>query len=311
MPTEPFRNDYPVNDYRVDPIYTRMTLPRGTADDRSSLPSVQDLFGQLSTTSHFKVSMFLGDAGSKENADKDLNSWLISCGVLGDTSNYQSLKYEFMCHSTTLPGATMRTFDEYGSRQGITERFPVTRDYEPITMEFYVDAKEYGIIRLFEEWLNFINPLYTSRGRATSGSRAGSTSSKENFSSNNFYRLRYPNTYTRDIAVTKFERDLIVENGTVRSTPSMLTYKFINAYPISLTALPVSYEVSTITKTSVTFNYERYVILNHGGKGGEAEYQFDPPNKARTQNGETIVTSSPNVVNGSTNQSPSTNLPRT
>lgn len=311
MPTEPFRSDYPGNAYRVDPIYVRMTLPRGTNDDRSNLPSVQQLFGQLSTTSHFKVTLFMGDSGGTGNPDEDINSWLVSCGVLGDRENYSSLKYEFMCHSTTLPGSTLRLVDEFGSRQGITEKFPIVRDFSELTMDFYVDANGYGIIRFFEEWLNFINPLYTNSGRAVKGSRRGSTSAEPNFEDSNFYRLRYPDSYRRDISVTKFERDIIVENGVVRSTPSMITYKFINAYPVNLTAMPVSYEVSTITKTSVTFNYERYVVLNHGGTGGEAEYQFTPPNTARTQNGDNIVLANPTIVTGSTNQNPNNNLPRT
>ena len=41
----------------------------------------------------------------------------------------------------------------------------------------------------------------------------------------------------------------------------MLTYKMLNAYPTNLTALPVTYEGSTVTKTTVTFAYDRYVIL--------------------------------------------------
>ena len=58
---EPFRYDYPSNRYRVDPIYLRMTLPRSTNDGRGALPSVQDLFGELSVTSQFKVSLFFGE----------------------------------------------------------------------------------------------------------------------------------------------------------------------------------------------------------------------------------------------------------
>jgi hypothetical protein len=33
---EPFRPDFPANQYRVDPIYARMTLPRNTNDGRGS-----------------------------------------------------------------------------------------------------------------------------------------------------------------------------------------------------------------------------------------------------------------------------------
>ena len=288
---EPFRPDFPANQYRVDPIYARMTLPRNTNDDRASLPSVRELFGELSVTSQFKVTLFFGDTASTRDADRDINSWLVSCGVLG--SNLQSLRYEFMCNETSLPGASLSMLEETGSRQGIVERFPNRRDFPEITMTFYVDA-EYGIIRLFEEWLNFINPLYSESGRLVSGNPRGGVGQ---FFDDQFFRFRYPNTYKRDVAITKFERDIFVNPNTkdVEKTPSMLTYKFLNAFPTNLTALPVTYEGSTITKTTVSFNYDRYVILNHFGTG-ENRYE----NTTTTSNGESISLSTPNITWGNT-----------
>lgn len=267
---EPFRADYPTNPYRVDPIYIKMTTPRNTNDGRGSLPSVQDLFGELSVTSQFKVSLFFGESVGTANADRDINAWLTSCGIFSESLS--SLRYEFMCHSAVLPGSSLSLFEENGSRQGISEKFPMIRDFPEVTLEFYVDA-EYGIIRLFEEWLNFINPLYSTSGnnqrsdRTRSGSFRGSTSRRESFDANNYYRMRYPEDYKRKIAITKFERDIDVREGNVVSTPAMLTYEFINAFPTNLTALPVSYEGSTITKTTVTFTYDRYVVLKHLGTG--------------------------------------------
>ena len=288
---EPFRPDFPANQYRVDPIYARMTLPRNTNDDRASLPSVRELFGELSVTSQFKVTLFFGDTASTRDADRDINSWLVSCGVLG--SNLQSLRSEFMCNETSLPGASLSMLEETGSRQGIVERFPNRRDFPEITMTFYVDA-EYGIIRLFEEWLNFINPLYSESGRLVSGNPRGGVGQ---FFDDQFFRFRYPNTYKRDVAITKFERDIFVNPNTkdVEKTPSMLTYKFLNAFPTNLTALPVTYEGSTITKTTVSFNYDRYVILNHFGTG-ENRYE----NTTTTSNGESISLSTPNITWGNT-----------
>lgn len=267
---EPFRPDYLANKYRVDPIYARMTLPRGTDDNRGALPSVQDLFGELSVTSQFKVSLHLGDVYPTTNSDSDINAWLVTCGVLGNLSNTQtqmlnSLRYEFMCNETFLPGAALSMFEETGSRQGIVERFPNRRDFPDLTMTFYVDA-QYGIIRLFEEWMNFINPLYNTSGRLRSGNPRGGV---DRFEKWEYFRFRYPDTYKRMLSVTKFERDFATDPNTNRisQTPSMLTYRFVNAFPTNLTALPVTYEGSTITKTTVTFNYDRYVILNHSGTG--------------------------------------------
>jgi hypothetical protein len=291
---EPFRPDFPANQYRVDPIYARMTLPRNTNDDRAALPSVRELFGELSVTSQFKVTLFLGDTYPDKNSDSDINAWLITAGVLGGLlpdagSTYlNGLRYEFMCNETSLPGVSLSMAEETGSRQGIVERFPVRRDFPEITMTFYVDA-EYGIIRLFEEWMNFINPLYNTKGRLFKANPRGGVAQ---FGDNQFFRFRYPDTYKRDIAITKFERDIFIDPNTrdVTRTPSMLTYKFINAFPTNLTALPLTYEGSTITKTTVSFVYDRYVILNHFGTG-QNQYANEPV----TENGETISLSTPTV----------------
>jgi hypothetical protein len=298
---EPFRPDYPANQYRVDPIYARMTLPRNTNDDRASLPGVRDLFGELSVTSQFKVTLYLGDTYPTTNSDSDINAWLVTCGVLGSNlfnggaSYLNSLRYEFMCNETSLPGASFSMLEETGSRQGMVERFPNRRDFPDVTMTFYVDA-EYGIIRLFEEWMNFINPLYTTKGRLTSGNPKGGVGQ---FGDEQFFRFRYPNTYKRNLAISKFERDFFIDPNirNVEKTPSMLTYKFINAFPTNLTALPVTYEGSTITKTTVTFNYDRYVVLNHFGTG-QNNYQ----NTNTTENGDTISLTAPSLSWGNNTQ---------
>ena len=67
-----------------------------------------------------------------------------------------------------------------------------------------------------------------------------------------FYRMNFPNNYkTENLYITKFERDYVGRN---------LVYKFINAYPISIISMPVSYDSSQLLKCTVSFNYSRYVI---------------------------------------------------
>ena len=46
---------------------------------------------------------------------------------------------------------------------------------------------------------------------------------------------------------------------------NLLTYQFIDAFPTNITALPLSYEGSTITKTTINFSYTRYTTLKHTG----------------------------------------------
>jgi hypothetical protein len=245
------------NTYRVDPLYVKMTTPRDMGG--SSLPSVQEMFGNVSLTSQFKVNMFLG--GSNGAQDGNLLEYLNKCGITNNIS--KTFTYDFMCAEAVLPGATFDVGEESGSRQGIIERFPNRRIFSDFNLTFYVDS-EYNIIRLFEEWMNFINPIYTKDGEQIPNPR-GQVGYEQ---SENYYRFKYPDQYKRIISITKFERDFLSNPNNPKSTTetqNLLTYQFIDAFPTNITALPLSYEGSTITKTTINFSYTRYTVIKHKG----------------------------------------------
>ena len=50
--------------------------------------------------------------------------------------------------------------------------------------------------------------------------------------------------------ISKFEKNL----------DRALSYQFINAFPKSITPIPVTYGNADILKVSVSFNYDRYVV---------------------------------------------------
>jgi hypothetical protein len=247
------------NTYRVDPLYVKMTTPRDMGG--SSLPSVQQMFGNLSLTSQFKVNMFLGAATDAKGGDQDLVSYLKDCGITNEQS--KTFTYDFMCAEAVLPGATFDVGEESGSRQGIIERFPNRRIYSDFNLTFYVD-NEYNIIRLFEEWMNFINPINRSSGPQTAQD-SGQVGFEDRF---NYFRFKYPNKYKKIISITKFERDFLLNPNNPYSptnNQNLLTYQFIDAFPTNITALPLSYEGSTITKTTINFSYTRYTTIKHAG----------------------------------------------
>ena len=64
------------------------------------------------------------------------------------------------------------------------------------------------------------------------------------------YRFNYPKTYKSQIFVTKFEKNL---------SDKQMTYGFIDAFPLNLISMPVSYAQSEVLKLSVSFAYTRYV----------------------------------------------------
>jgi len=178
---------------------------------KTSMDNVKDnVFKALSLTSQFKVSLFLsignGSITNAKQGDRTLLNHLDSCGLLKDNSDLD--KYDFLCSEAVLPGSTFDMAEEYGSRQGIIERFPTRRIYSDFNLTFYVDA-DYSLIRLFEEWMNFIDPLYAKNGNQVLEYQGSPTGQAGNYylDSNDFYRFKYPNTYKKLIGITKFERN--------------------------------------------------------------------------------------------------------
>jgi len=55
------------------------------------------------------------------------------------------------------------------------------------------------------------------------------------------------------------------EPGGPTITQPTITYRMIDSFPTNITALPLSYEGSTITKTTVSFSYARYLIEKNNG----------------------------------------------
>ena len=81
------------------------------------------------------------------------------------------------------------------------------------------------------------------------------TGDKSPIDSTYTYRSRYSEDYVspQGLRVRKFEKDFEVSN-------SILEYTFINSYPFSISAIPISYESSDLLKCTVSFSYLRYVV---------------------------------------------------
>jgi len=236
--------------------YIKQSDSRQSRDRRSILlPGIVDMLGALSVTSQFKVSLHL----TKGLGNATLMDHLTKVGVLDSIPDIVS--YDFFCSDASLPGASFDSSQEVGSRQGIIENFPTKRIYPPFEMTFYVD-NEYKIIRLFEEWMNFINPLYSYNGIAeVTGIGQGDYKNRPDF-----FRMRYPDEYKRIISITKFERNFRKNGSSNLNDMTKITYRMIDAYPDQLNSIPVMYEGSIVTKTTVRFLYNRYVIEYNKGK---------------------------------------------
>ena len=164
---------------------------------------------------------------------------------------------ELLCHETALPGTSFSTHEVTNDYAGSREKMAYRRQYdETIDMTFYVD-KEYNVIEFFEGWVDYMS------GMNIDNPNSGDT--REMYrSSAATYRMNYPSTYRTPIQVTKFEKNL---------TDAQMTYEFVDAFPLNIISIPVSYEQSDVLKLSVSFAYTRYVrfrskqgLLNNYGE---------------------------------------------
>ena len=96
--------------------------------------------------------------------------------------------------------------------------------------------RHYRQIQLFETWIGYI------------------VNEQNSEDPNYFYRVNFPNSYKRNIWITKFERDLNNNNP----VPN-LKYTFINAYPVSIDQMSVTYEGAQVLRCTVNFNFSRYL----------------------------------------------------
>ena len=188
-------------------------------------------------TSHFEV---------KIPTPRGLSSnYLIENGV-----RYDQDKLNLLCSEALLPGSNLATHDITGDYHGATHRHAYRRLFDDtISLTFYVDAENYLPIRYFETWMKYI----VGEQMAESDGRPGVESEEY------FYRMNYPDLYIckQGLEVTKFERSTGGGEGT---RADQMTYKFVNAFPISVNSMAVSYDSSSLLKCSVNFSYVRYFI---------------------------------------------------
>jgi hypothetical protein len=192
-------------------------------------------------TSHFECSF---------NPPGEVRKWINQRTSAGIGNGYNDNLISLSCSEASLPGSSLATHEINNDFTGVTERHVYRRQYDDrADFTFYVDH-DYNVLQFFENWMSYIVGEEISGGVLV-----------PNYS----YRVNFPDDYKTEIYIKKFERDY---SGRV------LQYRFLNAYPISINSMPVSYDSSQLLKCTVSFNYSRYVI-----GGGEV---LVPPKEAQT-----------------------------
>jgi hypothetical protein len=220
---------------------------RSVADIKSGLL-------QPALTSHYEILIGLPPG--------DFSNYLSQNGI---TWGISQDSIQLACSDAVLPGSNFATTDLNGDFTGVTERHAYRRVYDDrIDLSFYVqvsDKDSYASIRFFEIWMKFI----------TNESIAGDNSVVSPYF---YYSVKYPSQYYGNLSITKFER----QNYTNR----LLSYNFINVYPISIASMPISFDTANLLKVTVSFSYIRYYI--QGMNGQSSTTPLTPAQQAAANN---------------------------
>ena len=195
---------------------------------RITMQDVKEKLGKLSITNQYQVNFSI--------LKKTITDYLESIGI-DNAKDFLSRDAGILCSDASLPASAFATGEVKDNFMGIPQEFAHTRLYTDIDFTFYVD-QDYTSLRIFEGWMDYI---------ASGADNDGIGPGQRGF----YRRFKYPNDYKCDtMSITKFEKNL----------GRTLLYEFVNAFPKSITPIPVNYGTADLLKVTVSFNYDRYVV---------------------------------------------------
>ena len=186
------------------------------------------LMGPLAQTNHFLVTI--------SSLTPEVEGYLQSYTRASDVRRFLSERSGILCSDASLPTTAYATAEVRDNFMGVPQQYAHTRIYTDIDFTFYVD-EDYNLLKIFEGWMEYIS----------SGADTGLNVQHKSY----YRRMRYPDSYKcNTLYINKFEKDF-------RRT---MRYQFINAFPKSMSSVPVSYGPADVLKVTVSFNYDRYIV---------------------------------------------------
>jgi hypothetical protein len=147
------------------------------------------------------------------------------------TSNASLSRYlALQCETAELPGKTLMTQD--AKVYGPTFKVPYLTQYNDITLGF-LSTNDFYERKLFDRWLEAINPSDTNNLRFAKGEST---------------------RYMTNIKVIQYD-DFIKQ---------IYAVELIDAFPIGVSAQPLSWSEDNFHRVSVQFSYQKYRVIYDG-----------------------------------------------
>ena len=195
-----------------------------------TMTQAKQTFGNVAFNNHYIVNF--------SSLKPTIIRYLERSTGFSDIDEFISRTSGLLCSDASLPASAFATAEVKDNFMGIPQEFAHTRLYTDIDFTFYVD-NNYTMLRFFEGWMDYIS--------------SGAQGEVRSFQKPFYRRMRYPDTYKCDtMFITKFEKNM----------KRKLRYQFINAFPKSISPIPVTYGAADLMKVTVSFNYDRYIVAN-------------------------------------------------
>ena len=193
------------------------------------MPEAKSLIGGLAQTNHYVVSF--------SSLTPAVETYLKRYSRLKNLREFLSRRAGILCSDASLPTSNLATAEVKDNFMGIPQEYAHTRLFTDTDFTFYVD-QDYTILKIFEGWMEYIGSGASRRMRQQDKGY--------------YRRMQYPDNYkVNSMQITKFEKNHRRE----------LRYKFINAFPKSITPIQVSYGEADVLRVTVSFNFDRYVVF--------------------------------------------------
>ena len=186
------------------------------------------LMGPLAQTNHFLVTL--------SSLTPEVETYIQNYSDASDFRRFLVERGGILCSDASLPTTSYATAEVKDNFMGIPQQYAHTRVYTDIDFTFYVD-ENYTLLKIFEGWMEYIS--------------SGSNRLMEQQTKSYYRRMRYPDSYKcNTLYINKFEKNF----------KRSIRYQFVNAFPKSMSSVPVSYGPADILKVTVSFNYDRYIV---------------------------------------------------
>ncbi len=193
-----------------------------------NLSIAKAIIGPLAQNNHFLVTF--------SSLTPAVESYLTRYTRVTNIKKFLSQNLGILCSDASLPTSTLATAEVKDNFMGVPQQFAHTRFYTDISYSFYID-EDYTLLKIFEGWMEYIS--------------SGANDNVDQDHRAYYRRMKYPDSYKcNTMYINKFEKNY----------KRTLRYKFVNAFPKSINAIPVQYGTADILKVTVNFNYDRYIV---------------------------------------------------